>query len=574
VPSGRLLWPHFEQIARSADFKDGTMPPPPFSGSDPDQPQFSLANGAVNDAAASFGSAATAPTATPEFSIIIPLPDDRGALVEAVASWRQRQTYPREQFELVLVSQSPSLQTSLENSLRSLLAAQDRILVATADTITPLYAAGAAAARRPWLLFTESHCIAEPACLAELARYLSTHPVDGALLRSVPIAANWVGRLEADRFQARLAAGAEWARTVAHGYALSRDAYQAVGGLEDGFQRFGEAALAAKLHAQGRRLGYATGAAVHHVYSTRLAQTLSHVIQFAEGSILYRHDCPADFCEEYFGLPTEWRERHLGQPEAARALRRAVGRRLLKPREWRDKGRLLGRWLSYAARAWWGWQPSRWAAALGLRAALLRCWLRRSEAEFDGIHQQALRLGRLQGLVRRVRSMTPLTGLGVHPITALGDDTLIGLSAPGSRDGAPVRWLGPEAAVPLALPPGVYELALETRGRGGAQVASLEATLDGRPVALALGPTPAWLRLRFIIDAGSATAWLVFTTRPRHDAKPSKNGTRPRCIPVFSIRLDKVAHDSTPLPAGMDRELEDGKCLKNRERHLRDVERV
>jgi hypothetical protein len=510
------------------------------------------------------------PPPMPEFSIIIPLPDDRGALVEAIASWSRGQTYPREQFELVLVAHSPSL----EDGLRSLLAAQDRILVATADTITPLYAAGAAAARRPWLLFTESHCIAEPACLTELARYLGAHAVDGAMLRSVPLTANWVSRLEADRFQTHSAAAADWARTVAHGYALSRDAYQAVEGMEVDYKRFGEPALAAKLHARGRRLGYATGAAVHHVYSTRLAQALSHIIQFAEGSIVYRHDHPADFCEQYFGLPTEWLERHLGQPEAARALRRAVGRRLLKPGEWRDKGRLLGRWFTYAARAWWGWQPSRWAAALGLRAALLRCWLRRSEADFDGIYRQALRLGRLQGLVRRERWITPLTRLGVHRITALCDDTLIGFSSPGSCAGAPVRWLGPEAAVPLALPPGAYELVLETRGRRGTQVASLQATLDGRPAALALGPTPAWLRVRFTIEAGSATAWLVFTTRPRDDAGPSKNGNRPRCIPVFSIRLEQSTDDQTPLHVGMDREPEARKSSEESRQDVRHFERI
>src|SRR5262249_21687208 len=290
----------------------------------------------------------------------------------------------------------------------------------------------------------------------------ATHAVDGAVLRRVGISPNWMARLEERQYNqglAELGQPGNWRKVIIQGVAIDREAYLASGGLEHAFGGFAKAALAAKLHSQGRRLGYAAGAALQRLNTTQFRLLMRRVLSVSAGEILYRDHAPAELCDRYFGISQEWLERRFGQRDVARALARGVRRRLLRPSYWQEKGRWLRTWLRHCLAVWLGWRPRQWGARLAMRLAMLRCWLERSDAAYSRMYQNMARLGRIQGLQQRNMPVRPaLTRPGSFDITALPEDALVGFHALETWQGAKFRWTSPVAALPLALPRGDYEL--------------------------------------------------------------------------------------------------------------------
>lgn len=483
--------------------------------------------------------------AAPDFSVIIPLPDHRGLAMQCVASFAQQQTLPRDRYELILLSDGA--EPALDERLRQLLGPDDQLHVHATDNETLLYDMGARRARGKMLLFSEPHCIAEPQCLAELAQYLATHAVDGACLRSVGIAPNWMARLEEKQYNqgfAEFSRAGDWRKVILRGIAIDRQAYLESGGFQHEFGRFAEWALGARLHAQGRRLGYAAGAAVQHLYTTAFGQLLPHVLSFSAGEILYRDHQPAEYCDHYFGMPAEWPQRNLAHPEVAQALCRAFSRRLWRWGEWRDKGRLLRSWLKHRLSAGFGCRLRRWGASLSIRWAMLRCWLARSDASYWHMYQQIARLGRLQGLAQRALYLTPaLTEPGDYPIATLPDDGLIGFHAKETYQGDVFRWTGPFAAFQVALPAGAYELTLDTRGLDGAKTwQSLHMTQDGRTAPCEVDGAHERLRCRFTIapERAHARTWIALTCRPLQPWKHGQPDARELGVPIFSVRVEET----------------------------------
>lgn len=492
--------------------------------------------------AAGRGSLGESISSAPHISIVIPLLDHRGLALDCVGSWTRSQTYPRERFELVLLSDGRD--PALDAQVRNLLGPDDRLIVHDTDDETFLYDMGARQACGRWILFSEPHCIAEPHCLAELAEYLATHAVDGACLRSTGITPNWLAKLEERLYEqgfADFGRAGDWRKVILRGVAIDRDAYLASGGFDYEFGRFAEWALAARLHAQGRRLGYAAGAAVRHLYTTRFDQLMPHVLSFSAGEILYRDHHPAEYCDRYFGIPQEWLKRNAGKRDAARALSRALGRRLLGWREWGSKGRLLGRWLHQRLTAWTGWSMPRAAAFLALRWAMLCCRLRPSDRSFWHMVQQMMRVGRIQGLAQRQTTTPPaITRPGSYGISELPEEALVGFHALETWKGAAFRWTGPVAALPIELPAGAYELVLETRGLGKDwHWPTLQATLDGRRLPCEADGGHERLRCRFTIDAAQARnqAWLAFTCQPVQPWKHGQADARELGMPIFAVRI-------------------------------------
>ncbi|MCI0682817.1 MAG: Gfo/Idh/MocA family oxidoreductase [Gemmataceae bacterium] len=483
------------------------------------------------------------PSAAPVFSIVIPLPDHRGLALDCVASWTQGQTYPRDRFELILLTNSR--EPDLDDRLRTILGPLDHLLVRDTDDETLLYDIGARQARGRWILFSEPHCIAEPQCLAELAEYLEAHAVDGACLRSTGITPNWAALLEERQYEqgfADFGRAGDWRKVILRGVAIARDAYLASGGFEYAFGRFAEWALAARLHAQGRRLGYAAGASVQHLYTTDFGQLMPHVVSFSAGEILYRDQQPAEYCDRYFGLPLEWLERNRGKRDAARALAGALGRRLWRWGEWGSKGRWLTRWLGQRLTAWTGWGLRRAAAQLAMRWAMLLCWLQRTDASYWHMYQTMMRVGRLQGLAQRPESTSPaIEAQGVFDITQLPEEALVGFHALETWNGQAFRWTGPVAALAVILPAGSYELVLETRGLATDwHWWSLEATLDGHALPCEADGGRERMRCRFQIDAAQAQrqAWLAFTCQPIRPWTQGQPDARELGMPLFAVRVE------------------------------------
>ena len=424
-----------------------------------------------------------------EYSVIVPLPDHRGHAVECVRSWLRDQGYPREGYEVIVVSNGSE---PAEDPVRELLGPRDRLLVIPTDNELEMYHRAAEAARGRWLVFTEPHATAEPDCLAELADYLGRTACEGACLRSVAgDNRTTFAHLEERMFQegfAEWSRPGDWRKVILRGFVVRRDVYQAVGGFEYRYERFAEWALAATLHARGVVLGYASGAAVKHSDSPGFRELFPPVANFTTGECAYRADHPAEYCERYFGSPPEW----LGR----RRLRRDVARttvRLAWQALWREgwgHGTLGVRFMMAMLREVLASLP---VALLGVGAAVLRARLELLAARLrlawltvgeEAKYRAYLRLW--EAMVRLVRleylaghEVPEADGAGASVRFAGGelpDDRLVGFYGPETWQGRSFRWMGAAGTMGLDVPAADYEVGLDTGG--------LLGRIAARPVAV------------------------------------------------------------------------------------------
>jgi hypothetical protein len=244
----------------------------------------------------------------PRFSVIVPLVRHLGHGPEAVSSW-VRQRYPADRFEIRAMSDGAD--PILDDRIRRRLRPRDRLLHHPSSDERELHDAGARQAAGDCLVFTESHCVAEPDFLSEMAAYLADGRHAGACCRTVGSHRNAVGRAVREDFEHDFRV---WTRpddhrkVIIHGFTIRRDAYLAVGGYEPPFGNFMDSLLAAKLAARGHRLGYAERARVTHHYSTRLADTVRQFATYVGGECAYRLRQDKDDCDRQFGPMPEWSE--------------------------------------------------------------------------------------------------------------------------------------------------------------------------------------------------------------------------------------------------------------------------
>jgi Glycosyl transferase family 2 len=242
----------------------------------------------------------------PELSVVLTLLDHDGHAVEGIESWARGQDLPRDRYEVIVVGSGH--EPEVEEDVRPLLGAGDRLLRLPSSVELELHDHGARAARGRWLLFTEGHTVAAPDCLSSLLEYLTERESGhaGAAIRSLPDgSSNPISKCErrwyADGFEEWSREG-DWRKVTMRGFAIRRDTYLDAGGFEHRFGCFAETALAATLAHRGERLGYAPAAAVKHYDATELGPLLDYVREYREGELAYRASHPADFCERYFGV--------------------------------------------------------------------------------------------------------------------------------------------------------------------------------------------------------------------------------------------------------------------------------
>jgi predicted dehydrogenase/glycosyltransferase involved in cell wall biosynthesis len=504
------------------------------------------------------------PGSAPEFSVVLPLPDHRGHAVACLRSWIAEQTFGGDRYEVILVDDGAD--SPLAERLRGLLRPHDRLLRVRARNELEMYHRGAEAARGRFLLFTESHCTAEPECLAELSAYLARTDVAGACLRSVsgdqPPMARLEDRMFKESFRTWSQPG-DWRKVIMRGFALRRDVYREVGGFEHRFDRFAELALAATLHARGVVLGYAPGAAVRHFDSVSFAELFPPVASFTHGECAYRAERPAAYCDRYFGSPPEWRDRLRLRPEVAREVARAAWRGL-----WRDGWRHGAGGVAFAltmAREVASWLPS---ALLGARPHLLRARLRLLRARVrlllgrgdEARYRAYLRLWDAMVTLARVTylaSRPPAPAPGDGPpggdvdLAEVVEDALVGFHDPETWNGRSFRWMRPLGVVRLHLAPGEYEVVLDTGGVAGDVPRPLAVSWNGHRVpALRTDGT----RARFRISAGWFVSGPVQTLAIASAAlRPLPPERRRLALPLARLTLRPAAAPpaggSEPSPA-------------------------
>src|SRR5689334_6489523 len=106
-----------------------------------------------------------------ELSVVIPLEDPRGDVVDHLRTWTQDQSLARDRFQVVLGADGRH--PEFERRVAGELEPQDEMVSVPDGTLMALYDCAARAARSPVLILTEAHVRAEPECLSVIARAFS-----------------------------------------------------------------------------------------------------------------------------------------------------------------------------------------------------------------------------------------------------------------------------------------------------------------------------------------------------------------------------------------------------------------
>jgi predicted dehydrogenase len=489
----------------------------------------------------------------PEVSVILPIADHRGYAESAVRGWAQEQTFDRDRYE-VLVGLD-GVEPGLEERVRPLLGAEDRLIREDGVPEIVLYDKAARSARGRILLFTEPHVVTEPTFIEELVAHLARTGEVGACARTVGINGNALARMEEVLYEEGFRDWSQpghWCKVILRAIAIDRRTYLEVGGFETEYGRFAEFALGAKLHATGKRIGYAPGACVRHVYTTTFAELEPHVENFLEGELAYRRDYPAEYCERYFGVPREWVERRVLSREGARAASRLTLKALLRPGSWRAGSArpLLATLARLTPAAVMGHRPALARANLSYALAQLRCRLwRLSEARSLKAYRDAwehlTRRARLRYAAELPLDRSDSPRASSFELAKLPDHRLFGFHRSERVNGTRFRWSRSVAFADVPVQPGAYRVSIDTGGFRDPRAIGLQVYFNGRRVPHSRLDADAE-RIEFSIDRGRFTsngdqrlAFVSASFRPSRVA--DSPDSRELALPVASIDFQPLA---------------------------------
>lgn len=420
------------------------------------------------------------PPGPPRISIIIAYEDPR-AKAEHVRTWTGGQTFPGDQYEVIVVTDGAH--PEVEGQIIQYLRPQDMLVRSQGTERFLLCNVGAEAARSDTFFFTEDHCLAEPGGVALAARVLEEQKTECVTIGWGNINDNFVGLFEERVTAANMDiwhAPDHWNTVRARGFVISRRAFDRAGRFPAGYGIFAEALFTARLHASGVRTGYTPEVGVRHINSESLADLAGNAWHYSHFECLAATQCEAAFFDRYFDR-AEVLLSHRVPPEEARAVRGLIHREWV--RECFPKGVRPRRWSRIAAwtrlyltavvtqhgggilraaakiRVWWkaaachGWrfhEARRYEAFSQWWRAVVR------HARVDFITRETDHLKRLSNAPGSYagESLRLLHGWGVH-----------GAENAGSHH---IRWTGAMAVIPFCLPAGEYEITLDSGGwRGG-----------------------------------------------------------------------------------------------------------
>jgi hypothetical protein len=400
----------------------------------------------------------------PRFSVVILLPEARGLAERSVRSWVE-QEFARDQFELLVVGDGRDAEA--EARIAPVLRAADHLLQVPGASRTELFDRGARAARGEFVIFTESHCLAAPQFLSAMDRFLSASGLPAAFSRTTGLYAGALSRLEgrcALAGNARYQLPDDWRKVSVHSFALRRDVYLEVGGLNPRYGIFAEMILSAELWRRGYRAGLADAPPVAHLFDGSPREVVEYLGDAVAGEMRYYRDHPrgpridhtylangdvpwSDLELERAALAALWEERR-------RAIRPVLrqGWRVLKlaAREGR-----LGRAADHAK----------------VLLAATACRLVGSEPAcarrlFLWMWATGARLARKEYLATELPEERRDSGNASVRIDELPERDLWGFHLTEGWQGQPLRWTGRCAVMRLPRPAHLCELTLHTRGVG------------------------------------------------------------------------------------------------------------
>lgn len=408
----------------------------------------------------------------PLVSIVMTLIFPRGRALESIVSWTTGQTQPCETLELIVAANGAF--PRLEDEIQARLSPRDRLVRLASNNEMELHDFAARESRGHWLLFTEPHVVAEPDCVAALLRYLRERRLDGACLRGLPSKErNRVARIEArayDEDAAILAREGDWRKFSKHGCVLRRTAYLAVGGLEHRYERYAETILAARLHQQGFRIGFASEAAVTHYNSTTFAELFAYVWEYRTQACRFAEAHPGVL--EDPGVPGLDASSRLGTVSLTRSIwttfreaachpasrgHRALASTMLRaglaaelgPRWQRLRDRLRYAWARLALATAWN-EDRRYRA-------YLKVWTLHGDLAVAAHYRE-------RAAHQVLRSSPPLAVRGDCRPAELHSEQILGFHVAETWNGERFRWTGPVSCLWVDVAAGDWIVSLDTKG--------------------------------------------------------------------------------------------------------------
>ena len=405
----------------------------------------------------------------PLLSVIYPVFDVRGDVVERVRLWTEKQDLEPHRYRVFVVAGTG---TELdEGTLRKVLRSQDAILrVPGAGREADYWNAGAREARTPWLLFVEGHGSPERDSLSALAAWIVANP-NGEACNF------WIKNLEGHRIarlmkrwfaeiQTGWAATSTWRRLHRTACAIRRDVFEGVGPFEPEYGQFAPPLLSARMHQRGLTISALPTSGAMHDDSPEISVHHNDTGNYVRGEMEARAANDPVFFEKYFGpSPSQGPDMIVPARYARSMLRGLLVAALRRPGNafhllkqaaallpaalvsLRDRARLL----AALTRA------DEWAVMHLPVAEEVRWKL------FMLAHR---RLGRTEQMLWMARN--PLPSLPIGPdhlkwlINAIGQHAIVGLHALERSGGGTFRWTHPVFLLKLAISAeGV--LTLETR---------------------------------------------------------------------------------------------------------------
>ena len=489
-----------------------------------------------------------------DLSVIVPLIDPRGDAVDHLRTWTHGQTLPRDRYQMVLVADGRHPEA--ERAVAELLEPHDTIThagdVDGRDNFyegAGLYDAGAAAAAAPWLVLTENHCEADPNCLAAAAAAIEADPeVDAFTFDHGHMCANEVARMSARWFREVYAEWDKkqggWTRLNAVGCAIERKAYLDAGGMPAPYGLFSVVLLAARLYEQGRKVGHADGALVHHQHEERMRDHHLHSADHTRGEFDARADLDPAFSERYLGWEAAWARKLRYRPAVARRLAAALARETARAamRHRQDLPWLIRELVGVLPEAVLGPRPYTlkehiaflWNEQIAEHLPFPRGWRWRSYLRGQ---DRVVRLTQLRWIQDRQRAPMDEPLWEAHsPAEALDAGGLVGAYALERQNGSAYRWTEPVSLIRVSGTSGARKLAVGTGGLRGSPLEAVSGVyVGGRRVPRArLGDEGGRLVVPLPGTESDEPVEVAVLARP-HPAAP---GDRRRLgLPVFSVDL-------------------------------------
>ncbi|MFO0902647.1 MAG: hypothetical protein U0939_06585 [Pirellulales bacterium] len=304
----------------------------------------------------------------PQFSVIFPLVDDRGAGVEATQRWLA-QDAPPESFELVVVT--PSKTSKLARAVHALLRPHDQLVELPQRNESQLYNFGARHARGPLWLFTESHVLPELNVVSSVCRHFAEQPLDAAAtVASGHASRNRVAEVDEALFRIEepvVKSIGAWRSVSLRALAVRAQTFAEFGPFDEDCRRFAETVFGLRLTDAERRIGWIDAARMDHVNIQTLANMAEDLRYGAQGQTAYRARTSSAHLDllgpmqEYAESP--WCDSQIAG-DALRAAWSVLARDAVHKGCGRRNQRLWKRLAGFAAIAGGGPQTACWSAKL------------------------------------------------------------------------------------------------------------------------------------------------------------------------------------------------------------------